>query len=289
MAAVRSTGSRVVARRAGRVSVRVLPHTLFERLLYSGFEVDVWMPPGVEKATVRRRAGLAQRDPARTGGVGARPGRGQHHVDRHARRPGPAVRPQPCRRRSSSIPSPTSCSPCSSVRSRRLIEPGFLRIVTGGAEVGSELALRPAGRPVHMTGSARDARRDRVRPRGGGRAPTRRAIDRVLEKPISSELGGVSPTIVLPGKWSDRRSALPGRTRRHAEAPQRRLQLRRLAGARACRRIGSRSDAFLDAIRGALRERAPARARYYPGCEARMDRARTAYPAQLEELATPRC
>ena len=45
----------------GRVAVRVLPHNLFERLLFSGFEVDVWMPPGIDESTVRARAGLAQR------------------------------------------------------------------------------------------------------------------------------------------------------------------------------------------------------------------------------------
>ena len=40
------------------------------RLLFSGFEVDVWMPPGVDEATVRPRAPLAQRVPEEPGGVG---------------------------------------------------------------------------------------------------------------------------------------------------------------------------------------------------------------------------
>ena len=99
----------------------------------------------------------------------------------------------------------------------------------------------------------------------------------MLEKPISSELGGVSPTIVLPGKWS---------------ADDLRFQAEHVVtqklhnGGFNC--VASQvlvlssdweqKDAFLDAIRDALRS-APARTPYYPGCEARMDRARDRLPA----------
>ncbi|MFE5595678.1 hypothetical protein [Streptomyces sp. NPDC056549] len=54
----------------GRVSVRVLPHSVWDQLLLNGFSAEVWMPPGVTKEEVRARAGLAQLRPAETNGVG---------------------------------------------------------------------------------------------------------------------------------------------------------------------------------------------------------------------------
>ena len=93
--------------------------TLFERLLFSGFEVDVWMPPGVEEATVRGARRARPADARADRGVGARAGRREHHLDRDARRPRPALRPQSRRGRSSSTRSPSRCCRCSSARSRR--------------------------------------------------------------------------------------------------------------------------------------------------------------------------
>ncbi len=54
----------------GRLAVPVLPHDAYDKLLLSGFSGEVWLRPGVDAATARRKAGLAQREPAATGGVG---------------------------------------------------------------------------------------------------------------------------------------------------------------------------------------------------------------------------
>ncbi|MBX3048868.1 MAG: aldehyde dehydrogenase [Anaerolineales bacterium] len=66
-----------------------------------------------------------------------------------------------------------------------LIEPGYLQIVQGGADVGGELAAHPAVDEVHVTGSARTY-----------------AALQGIGKPLSAELGNVSPVIVVPGPWS---------------------------------------------------------------------------------------
>ena len=47
-----------------RLSVKVLPHGIFDELLLSGFSADVWMQPGVTAEQVRAQAGLGQRTPA---------------------------------------------------------------------------------------------------------------------------------------------------------------------------------------------------------------------------------
>ena len=88
-----------------------------------------------------------------------------------------------------------------------LIEFGFLRIVRGGGEVGAHLTAHPGIDHVHITGAARTFDTIVWGPSAGtGAAATaRRRKDGTpqLDKPITAELGGVSPIIVVPGQWSD--------------------------------------------------------------------------------------
>jgi len=78
---------------------------------------------------------------------------------------------------------------------------GWLRFVYGGADVGGYLAHHPKVDSVHMTGSA--ATYDAIVWGTDAEAATRKANNTpILAKPISAELGGVSPLIVVPGDWS---------------------------------------------------------------------------------------
>lgn len=83
-----------------------------------------------------------------------------------------------------------------------LIREGFLRIVYGGADVGDFLCCHQKVDSIHITGSVhshdaivwgqeseREERKARHSPR--------------LSKPITSELGCVTPIIVVPGEWSE--------------------------------------------------------------------------------------
>jgi aldehyde dehydrogenase (NAD(P)+) len=67
----------------------------------------------------------------------------------------------------------------------------LVRIVGGGGAEGAYIAHHQGIAAVHITGSA--ATHDAI---VFGEPP--------LRKPITSELGGVSPMIVLPGRWSER-------------------------------------------------------------------------------------
>ncbi|MFF3276618.1 aldehyde dehydrogenase family protein [Streptomyces chrestomyceticus] len=82
-----------------------------------------------------------------------------------------------------------------------LTDRGLVEIVTGGPEMGA-LAGHPGIAAVHMTGS--EATHDAV-VWGTGEPATaaKTAGTPELSKPMTSELGGVSPIIVLPGEWSD--------------------------------------------------------------------------------------
>ena len=69
-----------------------------------------------------------------------------------------------------------------------LVDGGFLRFAYGGAEVGKQLCNHPLVDEIHITGSDRTFNAIVA----GG-----------VTKPITAELGNVSPTIVVPGPWTD--------------------------------------------------------------------------------------
>ncbi|WP_233193348.1 aldehyde dehydrogenase family protein [Cryobacterium sp. Y29] len=148
-----------------------------------------------------------------------------------------------------------------------LIAQGLLRIVTGGADVGHYLAHHVDISHVHITGSA--TTHDAI-VFGGSKTPR-------LGKPISSELGGVSPIIVLPGRWS------PKDLRYQAEHV---ATMRLHNGGYNCiagqvlvlSAAWPQKHAFLAAVAAALAA-APTRPAWYPGSDERMRAARVAYPA----------
>lgn len=84
---------------------------------------------------------------------------------------------------------------------RALIRQCFLAVVYGGAEVGAYLCQHAQVDAVHMTGSGKTfdgivfgPRRDSAR---------RKAQSATLvTKPVSAELGNITPVIVVPGPWS---------------------------------------------------------------------------------------
>lgn len=86
---------------------------------------------------------------------------------------------------------------------RPLIERNLLRIIKGGVHVGAELTEHPQVSDVHITGSAQT--HDRIVWGSPEQQATRKAKGRpLLQKPITSELGNVSPWIVVPGNYSSR-------------------------------------------------------------------------------------
>jgi aldehyde dehydrogenase (NAD(P)+) len=150
-----------------------------------------------------------------------------------------------------------------------------LRVVVGDAAQGAYLAAHPGVDTLHVTGSDRTYEaivfgtgpegEDRKR-RGEPRNPRR----------ITAELGGVGPTIVVPGEWS---------------ASDLRFQAEHVVSQKMhnggfnciasqvlvlAERWPQRA-AFLDAVRAAFRS-VPSRHPYYPGAAARQAAAVAAHP-----------
>lgn len=82
-----------------------------------------------------------------------------------------------------------------------LIARGFLAVVYGGGEEGAYLVNHKAIDEVHITGS--DKTHDLMvwGPEGAERDARKARNEPLLKKDITSELGNVSPVIVVPGPW----------------------------------------------------------------------------------------
>ncbi len=88
-----------------------------------------------------------------------------------------------------------------------LIDHGCLRIIYGGEDVGAVAVHHRLTDEVHITGSIHSHDRIVWGPPGEERGKRILAKKPVLEKPITSELGNVSPWIFLPGEYSRRQLA----------------------------------------------------------------------------------
>lgn len=186
----------------GQTSARVAPHTIWDRLLLSGVTADVWMKPGVTPENLAEHTATAYDEPAdqRQGRVSLVLGAGniaaiapldvfqklflEHQVvilkmnpvnDYLTEHLAKALRP--------------------------LIERDVLRIVKGGGDVGAWLTEHPTIEEIHITGaeSTHDAI---IWGRGEEGQRNREAGTPRVDKRITSELGAVCPTIVVPGNWS---------------------------------------------------------------------------------------
>lgn len=179
----------------GRRAVRVLPHTGSDRLLLSGLRVDVWFAPGIGDEQIRASAGLAQRNPTRNGGVGLVLGAGNIT----AIPPLDALYELLAFGRAALIKLNPITGPLLPVLRRAfapLIAADVLRILADDG-LGPYLAGHRGVDHIHLTGSG--ATYDAV---VYGSAERKARGDRATGIPVTAELGGVSPVIVVPGRWA---------------------------------------------------------------------------------------
>jgi acyl-CoA reductase-like NAD-dependent aldehyde dehydrogenase len=143
-----------------------------------------------------------------------------------------------------------------------LVRGGFLRIVYGGAKEGSHLCEHDGIDEIHITGSDKTYEAIVF---GTGKEGARRkaAGEPKLTKPISSELGNVTPVIVVPGPWSEADIAFHGDNIASMLVQNGGFNC---VAARAIvtHRSWTRRRALIDAVRDSLR-RAEERVPYYPG------------------------
>lgn len=84
-----------------------------------------------------------------------------------------------------------------------LVARGFFAVVYGGGSEGAYLANHPAIDEIHITGS--DTTHDLMvwGPPGPERDARKARNEPLLKKDVTSELGNVSPVVVVPGPWDE--------------------------------------------------------------------------------------
>lgn len=85
---------------------------------------------------------------------------------------------------------------------RSVVEPGYLQIACGGAEVGAYLSQHAKVDGLHLTGSDRTYEAIVFGPGDEGQK-RKQEKKPILTKSFTAELGNVSPVIIVPGPWSE--------------------------------------------------------------------------------------
>ena len=186
----------------GQVVVDVFPQSGWDRLLLSGVRAEVWMQPGVTERSLAGTMGVAYKQRDRRGAVALVLGAGNV-----ASIPPLDVlykmfaEDRVCLLKMN--PVNEYLGPIFEDIFAQLIAAGFVRVTYGGAEVGEYLTQHQLVDEIHVTGSART--HDAIVFGAGPEGAERKARNAPLTtKKVTSELGNVSPTIVVPGPWSDR-------------------------------------------------------------------------------------
>jgi hypothetical protein len=184
----------------GRLRVQVFPASVFDRVVFPQTTAEVWMQPGVTRADLASGQAAAYRDPAAHAGValvlaaGNVASLGPRDVLSKLFVEGKVVVMK-------ANPVNDYLVPHWGRALGALVRAGVLRIVDGGVTAGEYLTAHPQVDEVHITGS--DKTYDAVVFGAGPEGARRKAADEpLLTKPVTAELGNVSPVIVVPGKWS---------------------------------------------------------------------------------------
>ena len=187
----------------GQIAATVVPHSIWDRLLLSGVTAEVWMQPGIIRENLAQNTAAqydiprAQRD----GKVSLVLGAGNIA----------AIAPLDCFQKlfvEHQVVllkmNPVNDYLVEFLRPalQALIDFGALRIVKGGTDVGEYLCNHPGIDDIHITGAA--ATHDIIVWGAGAEGEQNKAAGTPRNKRhITSELGAVCPTIVVPGPWSD--------------------------------------------------------------------------------------
>ncbi|MBV1865206.1 MAG: aldehyde dehydrogenase family protein [Rhodobacteraceae bacterium] len=185
----------------GQIAARVIPSNIWDHLLLSGVKAEVWMQQGVTKASLAENTASAYDTPAgeRSGKVALVLGAGNIS----------SIAPLDCFHKLFNQhqvvilkmnPVNDYLTQYLEAALKPLIERDALRIVKGGADVGAYLCNHPDIEEIHITGA--EASHDMI-VWGPNVAANKAAGTPANTRRITSELGAVCPTIVVPGPWTD--------------------------------------------------------------------------------------
>jgi acyl-CoA reductase-like NAD-dependent aldehyde dehydrogenase len=236
----------VGSRSNGQIVAQVFPDSLMDRLLWLGFKSEIWITPN-QPAT----QGLIYHTPPANGTVSLVLGAGNISsiapmdtlYKLFAKNQVVLLKMNPVNDYLGAILQQAL---------QPLIADGFVQIVFGGADLGRYLCQHPKIETIHVTGSAQT--HDAI-VWGDSQTP--------LHKPITSELGCVTPILVVPGNWSP--SDLAFQARHVAAMVVHNASFNCAAAQVLVTSEGwQQREAFLTQLKQEL-AKIPARQAYYPG------------------------
>lgn len=269
--------ARVRTRPDGRVVVSVFPSSGLDKMLFAGFTAEVWLQPGVKAQEVTERAAAHYRTPVDkrepkvslilgAGNVASIP-------------PTDAIYKMFVEGKVCIIkmnPVNAHVGPFIEKAFKDAVDRGLLYVCYGGADVGSYLVEHPMVDEIHITGS--DKTHDMMV--WGAPGPDREARKAkkqpLLKKEITSELGNISPVIVVPGPYSDAELAFQGESITAAIANNASFNCnsaKLLVSSQAWEGRNKLKQALADAL-----GKVPVRKAYYPGAEQRWNELVSSHP-----------
>ncbi len=186
----------------GLLRVPVLPcRGMFDSLLFRGFQAHVWLQPHVTKENFAQQLAPAYRTAAEprvslvlgAGNVSSIAPTDAMYKLFHERK-AVLLKMNPVNEYLGEILERAF---------RPLVDQGFLRFAYGGADVGGYAVQQPGVDDVHITGSVHS---HEAIVWGGDQAERERrksADEPLLKKSLSSELGNITPWIIVPGPYSE--------------------------------------------------------------------------------------
>jgi hypothetical protein len=260
----------LTTRPSGQHVATIVPATVRDRLLFRGFSGEVWIEPG--RAPTQ---GRAYREPNPRGVVTVVLGGGN-------------VSSIPLMDVLSKLfveqsvvllkmhPLLASLGELFATAFRALIDDGFLAIVDGDAEVGGALVTHPFVDAIHLTGSADTYDRIVWGQDRDERDARQQANTPANPRVVTSELGCVTPIVVVPGEWTTDEVAFQAR---HVASMIVHNASHNCTSAQVlvtARRWPHRQE-FLEELKATLAD-LPPRPAFYPGARRRYDAFFSHYP-----------
>ena len=191
----------VTRRPNGQVVAQVFPQNIYDRLFYRGITAEVWLEPDVTLANLPETQAVAYHLPNQAGKVTLVLGAGNVSCL------GPTdflyklfIENRVVVYKSN--PVTAYLDPLIAEGFAPLIESGFLQLVSGGAAEGAYLSQHPGIDEIHLTGS--DKTFEAIVFGCGAEGAQRKANRQpLLTKPVTGELGNISPVIIVPGPWRE--------------------------------------------------------------------------------------
>ncbi len=184
----------------GQIKVEIFPDIRLDKLFFSGMRGEVWLEPGVAPEAMFDIPPVGPTASGSTGALALVLGAGN-------------LAPMAFLDVLSKLfthnqvvllkmnPANDYLGPLYEDALRSLIRAGFVQVVYGGAQVGAYLCHHPQVETIHLTGSDKTYEAIVFGPGPEGAARKANGTP-LLDKPVTAELGGVNPMIVVPGPWS---------------------------------------------------------------------------------------